>query len=155
MNQKLSDWASIAEIVSGVAVVVTLVFLVLGIQANTEITRASMFDASLARLGDTDRVIFGDPRLVRIWEAFLTEKTGELSQDDEAYLQFIVVERTRAYDTAHSMLRYGLFGDNEWSRYERQICSFHSSVIAASQRELVRTVGSDDFNAYFEKACEE
>lgn len=32
MNLKLSDWASIAEIVSGIAVVATLIFLIRGIQ---------------------------------------------------------------------------------------------------------------------------
>ena len=41
MKQKLSEWASIAEIVSGIAVVITLVFLIFGIRENTEVTRAA------------------------------------------------------------------------------------------------------------------
>ncbi len=41
MNQKLSDWASIAEIVSGVAIVVTLIVLILQVQGNTDELRAA------------------------------------------------------------------------------------------------------------------
>jgi hypothetical protein len=40
---KLSDWAGIAEIFSGIAVVVTLVFLIIGIRENTEVTRAATY----------------------------------------------------------------------------------------------------------------
>lgn len=41
MNQKLAAWASIAEIVSGVAVVVTLVILIAEIRDNTRFLRVS------------------------------------------------------------------------------------------------------------------
>ena len=50
MTQKLSDWASIAEIVSGIAVVVALVFLVVGIRENTEMARASMYERTFDSL---------------------------------------------------------------------------------------------------------
>jgi hypothetical protein len=44
MAVKLSDWANVAEVVSGVAVVITLIFLILSIRENTEITRAAAYD---------------------------------------------------------------------------------------------------------------
>jgi hypothetical protein len=41
MNKKLSDWASIAEIVSGVAAEIALIFLIVGIRSNSEMTRVA------------------------------------------------------------------------------------------------------------------
>jgi hypothetical protein len=39
---KLEKWALIAEIVGGVSVVITLIFLIAGIRENTAVTRVSM-----------------------------------------------------------------------------------------------------------------
>ena len=36
MNQKLSDWANISQIISGVAIVVTIVVLIVEVRTNTE-----------------------------------------------------------------------------------------------------------------------
>ena len=47
---KLSDWANIAEIVSGIAVVVTLVILVIGIRENTVAIQASSRQSIASRI---------------------------------------------------------------------------------------------------------
>ena len=44
MNQKLADWASIAEIISGIAVVVTLIVLIVEVRDNTEVLRVSAYN---------------------------------------------------------------------------------------------------------------
>ena len=41
MNQKLSDWANLAEIVGSFAIVVTLVILIVEVRANTAATEAA------------------------------------------------------------------------------------------------------------------
>lgn len=43
MNQKLSNWASIAEILSGIAVVISLILLLFEVQGNSEAVRAATF----------------------------------------------------------------------------------------------------------------
>jgi len=47
---KLSDWANIAEVVSGIAVVVTLVILVIGIRENTVAIQASSRQSIASRI---------------------------------------------------------------------------------------------------------
>ena len=47
MKLKLSDWASVAEIVAGIAVVITLIFLILGIRANTDAQLAASRQTSI------------------------------------------------------------------------------------------------------------
>ena len=49
MNQKLSDWSSIAEIVSSIAVVVTLVVLIFEVRGNTDALHATNRQSIAAR----------------------------------------------------------------------------------------------------------
>jgi len=63
MNQKLSDLASLAEIVSGVAVVVTLVFLVIGIRDNADVTRFSVYSDLLNEINENERARINNPEL--------------------------------------------------------------------------------------------
>ena len=60
MNQKLSDWASIAEIISGIAVVVTLIFLIAGIRENTAVLRGSSYSNTLESLNQLQASIMAD-----------------------------------------------------------------------------------------------
>ena len=55
MKRQLSSWASGAEIISSIAVVVTLVFLVIGIRENTAITRASVYATSIEGINDYEQ----------------------------------------------------------------------------------------------------
>ncbi len=50
MNQKLSDWASAAEIIASIAVVITLIILILGIRENTEVVRAGSYNDLLGNV---------------------------------------------------------------------------------------------------------
>jgi len=71
MNQKLSDWASIAEIISGIAVLVTLVFLVLEIRAGTNVTRASMYGDILDSLVENRTLRIEDSEFDSLVQQFL------------------------------------------------------------------------------------
>ena len=82
MNQKLSDWASIAEIVSGIAVVITLVFLVLGIRENTEVMRATSFASSIDTLNEFTASVVTDSELRQLWLAH-NSRDGATFTDDE------------------------------------------------------------------------
>jgi hypothetical protein len=67
LNQKLSEWASVAEVVSGVAIVVTLVFLAVGIRENTEITRAAAYDRNIESLNQWRLGVMQNESLIRVW----------------------------------------------------------------------------------------
>lgn len=79
MNQKLSDWASVAEIVSGVAVVVTLIFLVLGIRENSEITRAVAYERNVDSRNEWRMCVSEDDERLRIYQAFLAGQIDDLN----------------------------------------------------------------------------
>ena len=87
MNQNLADWASIAEIVSGLAVVVTLALLFVGIQENTAVTRAAVYFGLIDSINDSDLTTYSDPELSRIRMALFRGQINDLSELDMFRLQ--------------------------------------------------------------------
>jgi hypothetical protein len=154
MKLRLSDWASIAEIFSGIAVVVTLVLLLLGIRDNTEITRASMYADTMESMSELDRTVLADPELRRIAQAYLDRETASLGDSDRSALTFFVASQARTYDMAYSMKNYGLFGENEWSRFEAAICRGYERAVSAGLAESpFLTTTSEDFQLFVSSSC--
>jgi len=154
MNRKLSNWASIAEIVSGVAVVTTLVFLFLGIRENTEIVRASAYAGSMDSLNDFTMDVVTDADLRAVWTAFLNENTVDV--DDRQTLQMLLIVLFRNYEKAYFSERYGLLGSAEWGRFERQICLQvdRAHVTDESILGFLDAVLTDEFAVYVHSTCQ-
>jgi len=124
VNQKLSDWANLAEIASGIAVVVTLLLLFLGIRENTEITRASVYSDVVGELNETNRDIYRDPELTRLWGRYVSveDDLADLSVEEQFRLQQMVRALFRTYDSAFIAVQGGIIGSAEWQRFEGPIC---------------------------------
>jgi len=153
MKLKLSEWASLAEVVSGIAVLVTLVFLIMGIRENTDVTRASMYDSSLMSLNDLERTAMADPDLLRVYMAWVTGQAVRLEGDDRNRLSLLVVAQFRVFDSVHSRQRYGLLGESEWQRFRPIICTAYGRAQEAGLELQVTQMTSSSFSEYVETAC--
>jgi len=156
MNRKLSDWASIAEIVSSVAVVTTLVFLILGIRENTEIVRASAYAGSMDSLNDFTMDVVTDADLRPIWMAFVNENTADFDAIDRQQVQLLLIVLFRNYEKAYFSARYGLLGSAEWGRFERQICVQvdRASIVDENVLGFLEVILTDEFAAYVRSTCQ-
>ena len=67
MKQRLSDWASIAEIISAVAIVVSLIFVGMQIRDNTVATEAATFQDSVGYDLQLLTVVGSDPESTRLF----------------------------------------------------------------------------------------
>jgi hypothetical protein len=116
---KLSDWASVAEIVAAVAVAVSLVFVGLELQRNTtaseSATREAINQKDIAFLS-----LFVDPTVLAVANA--KAQNGEpLSALEESqlvaaeYVNFIIFEHS------YYQHRKGVLGAEEWARHENII----------------------------------
>ena len=150
MNPKLADWASIAEIVSGVAVVVTLVFLILGIQENTEATRASTYGRSMAGMLDFRKTIITDPEVARVYNAFLDYNTAELDDVGTTRVRQLIWMVYSIYEDAFYAQEYGVLGGSEWTRFRQQICLHWPRMVSAGFDESLPEVMTPDFMYYIE-----
>jgi len=155
MNQQLSDWASIAEIISGVAVVATLIFLVIGINENTNVTRALVYADTLDGLNEFESNINQNADLSRIWRAFIDGETTTLEALDRSRLISILTTMFRNYEKAYFTSQYDLLGESEWDRFERLICINFGRIEPIDMVETVTSILTDDFAAYIAQSCVE
>lgn len=162
MKLKLSDWASIAEVASAIAVVITLIFLIVGIRENTAITKASAFDRSMESVNQFRMEVAKDRELTKIWQnqrALLTVPDGEQLQGSSG----IGIDQTRAimmtgtlwgiYEKSYYAHQYGLIGKNEWARFELQMCPRMKDLGSDNWDRLARTMLTPQFTEYARALC--
>ena len=155
MNQKLSDWASIAEIISGIAVVVTLIFLIAGIRENTAVLRGSSYSNTLESLNQLQAAVMADSEMALAWEAFLDHKTSDIDEGGRARLRMAVASLMRIYEVAYFQHEYGLLGEAEWVRFASVGCQNFSRV-QSFLPQMIETGGpfTDEFLNYMTDNCE-
>ena len=131
MNRKLADWASIAEIVSGLAVVVTLVVLIAEIRDNTQVMRVSAYADSVDSINEFGALVSRDADSARIWDAYVTGNTDDRDRIDLRRLQSWAYIQFRNYEKAYFSEQSGLLGGEEWERFDRTICDFFARAQSA------------------------
>ena len=152
MKLKLSDWASIAEILSGVAVVVTLVFLISSIRANTAALRAETYESNTDDINIFQYEMLRDPDSLRVYEAWLADRGASLDDSDLFRLDMILGVQLRELDSEYSAYRYGQMGEAEWRRLGGPACGIFRGIEAAGRRMPRLT---DEFLEYIDESCPE
>ena len=151
---KLSDCASIAEIISGLAVVVTLIFLIAGIRENTAVLRASEYSGLNESLNSFQALQMTDPDSVRVWHAYINERSDDLDALDRQRLSLAILTLFRIYESAFFSNRYGLLGDAEWSRFAVANCDHYGRVHRSTSLDgLVDSILSQEFVTYLSENC--
>jgi hypothetical protein len=153
MNQRLSDWANIAQIASGIAVVITLIVLIVGVRENTEVVRASAYANSIASLNDLSLTTLTDVDAVRVWEAYIREDTADFDNLDEQRLNLMLLTVFRTYETTYFSEGYGLIGQSEWGRLNRTICGHFGRANALGRAALLEGVLTAEFIGYMTNLC--
>ena len=148
MNQKLSDWASIAEIVSGIAIVVTLVFLLLGLRENTEVTRAATYERSVESLNQWRFEMARNPELSRVFIAGSEDRLETWRQG------LMLVALFGIYDKIYHSYQYGTLGLTEWNRIEAEICR-NRGFWEDERWEEIEVFLSAEFVSHVELVCED
>jgi len=148
---KLSDWSSIAEIASGLAVVVTLVLLLIGIRDNTEVTRASMYFALIDSINEADRAIWSDAELSRIFMASIRGQTDDLTELDVDRLRQILVTSLRNMEKGY--FARDLIGEAEWERFRKSTCRAHDRGISIGLSAIELDVLTEEYRDFISQTC--
>ena len=152
MNQKLSDWASIAEIVASIAVVVTLIMLMIDVRENTEVVRSNSYDDLLGDVNEQALVIAQDERLIHIWRLYQVGAVAELTDEERLTLLILVRSTFRIFEKAYFAHQYGTVGEREYERFDRQAC-LHFGRTRADLWVEIKQVLSDDYWEHVENIC--
>ena len=155
MKLKLLEWASLAEIVSGLAVLVTLIVLIIGVNENTDVMRASFYKDYLDSLNDFQASVMVDPDALRVWDAYMNGNgaAADLEGLDQVRLASQILTVFRIYEAAYFSNRYGMLGAEEWARFETMLCRHRSNVLAARQTGLFSGTLTDEFGRHISSTC--
>ncbi len=146
-KERLKQWAQYAEIVSGVAVVVTLVFLIIEVRGNSDLIRANTFNRNIESLIDLRTEIAGN-------DASLAAIAGYWGIDDKEVLreQLLVVNLWSIYEKTFYSYQYDLVGEAEWERFQTRICGYRESRGEYWETNVSQFL-SDEFRDFVVETC--
>lgn len=133
MKKNLSDWASIAEIVGAIAIVVSLVFVGFQIRENTTATQSATFQEHLGFEIDVLTAAASDPVLAKV---YLQTTDGlpiaELDGDEGAQATWIWVATFRLWEGYFLQYRQGMMSEDGWAAREPTIRAISELPIACT-----------------------
>ena len=155
MKNSLSEWANVAEVISGIAVVVTVVFLIIEIRANTEVTRASMYADNMNSLMEWRNLLIEDRDTARLWESYTTGGFIEEDSTDQLRMLQLVANNINIYENAFYARQYGVLGSSEWTRFLRMSCVQYNWITRSALAESIEMVTTDQFRNFLIDNCGE
>jgi hypothetical protein len=155
MKKSLSEWASLAEVISGIAVVVTVIFLIVEIRTSTEVTRASMYANNMNTLIEWRNLLIEDRETAKLWESYTAGRFHEEDSTDQLRMMQLVANNINIYENAFYARQYGVLGSSEWTRFQRMSCVQYNWIIQSPLAGSIEMVTTDQFRAFLEENCGE
>lgn len=127
------DWtaaAAVANLVSAVAVVASLVYLALQVRHSTRVARAAAQDSVVAAARAVTLQLGQDPELDAIFRAGLQD-LGGLSVDQRARFIHLAFQLLKIFESMHYQYRVGVLDEDTWRGWERMV---HHYVAAPGLR---------------------
>src|SRR5215469_13717456 len=116
----LSDLASLGSFVSGLAVLVSLIFVVLQLRQNTEAVRASSSQAQEAEIQNVLQPIVAEEDVAEIWRIGLDQGAHTLSANQKVRWLVIMGGVTRYWHASWLMWERGRLDKGLWYHVEHQ-----------------------------------
>lgn len=117
---------AIAQLVSSIGVVASLVYLAVQVRHSTRVTRLSAQDAATTALREVTKPFAENPELGRIWRVGL-EDLDSLTADEKGRFYHVAFQFLKAMETIHFHYIYGLMEEGIWrgwcNLYVHYLCS--------------------------------
>jgi len=142
MKEKLQEYALIAEIVSTLAIISSLIFVGLQIRQNSDTVKAQTRNA-IAEIARDNVKATMDPRLI---EAFLKMSNGVKLTPEEAFL--IRLHNNLIFRTAENVYyqyNIGTFSEDEFDGYRNYFHEYFSNKITLENWEETKSGYSPRF----------
>ena len=120
-KKQLQRWALGAEVVSAVAVVMTIGFLAFQIMNNTNATQAQTYQLLMQEL-NAYRTLMVEPRIVAIAVKASQQGWDDLDLVEQRRLYNTAIINWGVYETAYFANKRGVLGESEWKRFELAYC---------------------------------
>ena len=147
-KDRLQKWAYFAEIVSSVAVLITLVFLVFEIRSNSDLIRADSFDRNVASLIDWRMQVVSDDQSLGIMSSHWGVEDPQLLKES-----LLILSLWSIYEKTYYAQQYDLVGTSEWQRFEYVICVNVQRGPDYWETQIARFL-TPEFREYVSQTCQ-
>jgi hypothetical protein len=121
-NKQLRKWALVAEIVSAVAIVVTIGFLAIQTMENTNALQAQTYQELMRDLNERRLAVAG-PEYSAIDEKWRNNGLESLTYAETRQFRIFAGYLWGIYESAYFANERGILGPSEWSRFHTAMCS--------------------------------
>jgi len=154
---KLEKWALIAEIIGGLAIVLSLVFVGVQLQQTNQLNRANTYLQIMQNLNQASAEIHSIASTYEAWTEFNDNNTAgnvdaEYSNEQVREIRFALGQIFRLYDAAFYAREYSMIGEVEWSRMARNFCR-QVDRMGQFWDNWVRRGLSDGFTNFVDNEC--
>ena len=153
-KNRFKTWSQITDMVSGLAVLITLVILVIEVRENTAVTRMSAYQEELDRANEWRSNIASDPDQRYAYQQWSTGNGDELNPDQRFLLRMVLTSLFSQRESAYYAMLNGFLGDSEWERMFVPACGAFLRARGDNNMwgELSRFL-TDDFVNILETEC--
>ena len=147
MKEKLQEYALIAEIVGGVAIVISLVFVGLEIRHNNAISRTEAYQRNLDALNEWRALVLTTGNAEAVLN-FLS--SGTIEEGKEAEIQVLQSVALMVFDRAYFSYKNGIMDEAGWNRFYSILCP-----IWENQFKITNNINfvSQDFREFSSNVC--
>ena len=118
---ELQQWALLAEVIGGIAVVISIIFLVLETRENTNAIQAQTYQNLTEQLNNA-RYTAMQEDIATLRFKLLNGGYKDLSDKERWLLRMMAEAKWGIYESAYYAYERGILGDDEWQRFENAIC---------------------------------
>ena len=149
---KLPDYANIAEIISGIAVVITLVILTMEIRGSTNAVKAATYDSILADLVEFQLRLAEDTASLEISTIVYGDSPFSLTAIQTERFENRMIALFKNYERAFVQWKYGNLDEEAWQRFETEICQDRGIFFENTAQPRILSSSIQSFRDYYE-AC--
>lgn len=148
---KLEKWALTAEVVGGVAIVVTLIVLIVETRANTDAIRAQTAEATFATSTQSFYYPEGNVALAKAQELGLSG----LDTEERAHATALMAAILNMYNNNYYQYRNGTLDEEVHQAYRRRLQMLMSSSLYRDRWPIVKGNNTEAFQRYVDEIIEE
>ena len=145
----LADLASLGSFVSGVAVAITLIFLVIQMRQNTLAVRAAASQALSSAYAELSNITVTNGDMARIWRLGLSD-LGQLNDDERVRFMSYVSTAFRFMESARLQWRRGQLDEEHWRALEGDIKDIVAQPGIKAYWALRRHWHAEEFRTWLE-----
>ena len=145
----LSDLAAVGSLVSGIAVLASLIFVGFQLWQNTQAVRAAASQAHAINFQQILTPVIEDGDVARLWRLGLGN-IDSLTEDERVRFVILVSGLFRFYEAARLQWRYGQLHSEHWQNIETSVRDLASQPGIKAYWTIRRHWSSGEFRSWYE-----